>query len=240
MENRTNFNLKESIEIWKSELSKKSNMTTDNIEELESHLLDLINDLKSKGLDKEESFLIARKRIGKIDDICLEFDKVNNHFSFINKAIPYLKGALIYIAFIALSKLLLLYTLILTQKLSLNSTMFKVISAILLVSISISFFSVLYYHLKRGNSFLNKLNNIKILVLLIVLSSIITVRSDMSGAVKVMSGLNLATENDYFQGFFIMENNFLIYKILSVLILLTTSLIFYWKDEKYDKIKYTK
>ena len=86
MENRTEFNLTNSIEVWKSELSRKANMTMDNIDELESHLLDLISDLESKGLNKEESFLIARKRIGRIDDISIEYDKINN-FSIINSTI---------------------------------------------------------------------------------------------------------------------------------------------------------
>ena len=44
--------------------------------------MDLIDDLESKGLNEEESFIIAKKRIGKTEDICLEFDKINSNFSF--------------------------------------------------------------------------------------------------------------------------------------------------------------
>ena len=133
MENRTEFNLENNIQHWKSNLTKKNNLTKSNIIELENHLSDLIDDLESKGLNKEESFIIARKRIGKTDDICLEFDKVNNGFSFINKTLPYLKGALICIAFIILSKLFLVITLLLSQKLSVDETTFSIISILILV-----------------------------------------------------------------------------------------------------------
>ena len=39
MENRTKFDLNKKIEIWKLELSQNSNMTADNINELESHFV---------------------------------------------------------------------------------------------------------------------------------------------------------------------------------------------------------
>ena len=175
MENRTEFNSENNIQKWKAILTKKNNLTKSNIIELENHLLDLIEDLESKGLNKEESFLIAKKRIGKIDDICLEFDKINNNFSFINKFIPYLKGALIYISFIILSKLFLVITLLLSQKLNIDKSTFNIISIILLVFASISFFSIIYFNLKKGKHLLSKLSNPNVLVSLIIISSLIRV-----------------------------------------------------------------
>jgi hypothetical protein len=237
MENRTEFDLENNIKNWKVNLTKKNNLTKTNIIELENHLFDSIDDLKFKGLNEEEAFIIARKRLGKIDDICLEFDKVNNNFYIINTVIPYLKGALIYIAFINLSKLFLVTTLLLSQKLSINNSTFNVISLILLVSVSISFFCVLYFNLKRRKSFLSKLSNIRILVILIVLSSAITFRLS---AQVIFPGINFSEAGNRFADFATMENNFGFYKIFSGFILLAISLILFWSNKKDNKLKFVK
>lgn len=237
MENRTEFNLENNVQKWKSILTKKNNLTKSNIIELENHLLDLIEDLESKGLNKEESFLIAKKRIGKIDDICLEFDKINNNFSFINKLIPYLKGALIYISFIILSKLFLVITLLLSQKLNIDKSTFNIISITLLAFASISIFSIIYFNLKRGKQLLSKLSNANILVTLIIISSLITYRLY---AQVPLPGIDVSKLGNPIADFYTLELNFGIYKMLSGLILLTTSLIFFWKNKKYNKLKYTK
>ncbi|QXP78829.1 MULTISPECIES: hypothetical protein [Winogradskyella] len=234
MENRTEFNLENNVQKWKSILTKKNNLTKSNIIELENHLLDLIDDLESKGLNKEESFLIAKKRIGKIDDICLEFDKINNNFSFINKLIPYLKGALIYISFIILSKLFLVITLLLSQKLNIDKSTFNIISITLLAFASISIFSIIYFNLKRGKQLLSNAN---ILVTLIIISSLITYRLY---AQVPLPGIDVSKLGNPIADFYTLELNFGIYKMLSGLILLTTSLIFFWKNKKYNKLKYTK
>ncbi|WP_406683410.1 hypothetical protein N1F78_12075 [Seonamhaeicola sp. MEBiC1930] len=235
MENRTEFNLKNNIEIWKSELSKKSIMTLDNINELESHLLDLIDDLESKGLTIEESFLIARKRIGRIDDICTEFDKVNN-FSFIKTTIPYLKGALTYISFIILSKLFLVSTLLLSQYMNIDNSKFNIASIILLTIFSISFFGVLYFNLKKRKSFLSKLSSVYVLVSLIAVSYIISIRLS---AEVVLPGIDINKFGNPIAEFHTMELNFGIYKILCGIILLTTSIVLFWKNKKNNKLRYT-
>ncbi|QOD61113.1 hypothetical protein H9I45_01335 [Polaribacter haliotis] len=237
MENRTEFNLDKNITKWKSILTTKNNLTKSNVIELENHLIDLIDDLESKGLNKEESFIIARKRIGKIDDICLEFDKVNNDFSFINQSIPYLKGALIYIAFIILSKLFLVSTLLLSQKLNIDKNTFDIISITLLAFASISFFGIVYFNLKRGKQLLSKLSNTNILVTLIIISSLITYRLY---AQVPLPGIDVSKLGNTIADFYTLELNFGIYKMLSGLILLTTSLIFFWKNKKFNKLKYTK
>tara|TARA_B110000211_G_C13981667_1_gene509690 strand:+ start:405 stop:1118 length:714 start_codon:yes stop_codon:yes gene_type:complete len=237
MENRTEFNLENNIQNWKSILTKKKNLTKSNIIELENHLIDLIDDLESKGLNKEESFIIARKRIGKIDDICLEFDKVNDNYSFINQSIPYLKGALIYIAFIILSKLFFVITLLLSLKFSIDNTTFDIISIMLILFTSISFFSVIYLNLKRGKQFLSKLITSKVLVTLIIIASIIILRFS---AQIPLPGINVSELGNPIPNIYTMETNFAIYKILSGFIILTTSIFFFWRNKKYNKLKLTK
>ena len=88
MENRARFNLADAVENWKKSLSDNYSMTSDNIEELESHLLDEIDDLKSKGLNEEEAFSIAIKQIGTKDFLVSEFGKVNVLNRVVDKLMP--------------------------------------------------------------------------------------------------------------------------------------------------------
>ena len=203
------------------------------MDELESHLLDLINDLESKGLNKEESLLISRKRIGRIDDISLEYNKINNNFSIINSTIPYLKGALMYIAFIVLSKLFLATILLLNM----DYSTYNLVSVMLLVVSLISFFSIIYFKLKNGKSLFNKLSNIYTLVILIFVSSLISFR--LSAQVP-LPGIDISKIGNPIADFYTMETNFAVYKILSGFILLATSLILFWKNKKHNKLRYTK
>ena len=117
MENRTEFDLNKNIEIWKSELSQKSNMTQDNINELESHLRDEIHELELLGLNTEESLLIAEKRIGNVEDLRTEFGKINKGIYFRNKIIPYLKGILLFFAFVTIIDLMTNLIILVTEKL---------------------------------------------------------------------------------------------------------------------------
>ena len=239
MENRNEFNLENNIKQWKLNLTSKNNLTKANIIELENHLLESVNDLKSKGLNEEESFIIARKRIGKIDDICLEFDKVNINFSIINKIVPYLKGALIYVAFTVLSKLFLITFLHIADRLSINSSTFNIISILLLVFVLALFFSFIYFNIKKRKSFLKKLNEINVLVLLIVLSQVIMffiaqlpLRGiDPSSSLSEIGNLKI---------YGIMTYNFALYKIVFGFLLLTISLIIFWNNKNHNKLKFVK
>ena len=143
MENRTNFDLNKNIEIWKSELSKSSKMTIDNINELESHLLDEIHELQLIGLSIQESLIIAKERIGNVNDLTTEFGKVNDGFYFINRIIPYLKGILFFMAFITLTDLINGLSLIIANEFgfseNLNFVSIGVLTISLLILIIISY-----------------------------------------------------------------------------------------------------
>lgn len=237
MENRDQFNIESNIENWKSLLTKSKNMTRSNILELENHLLDLMDDLQSKGLNKEESFIIATKRIGKIDDICSEYEKVNTSLLFINSTIPYFKGALFYIAFIVLSKLFLVTALLLSHYLNIDNSTFNIFSVVLLAFSSILFFSVLFFKIKRRKSFLNRLNNVYALATLIVISSIITYRI---GAQIVLPGIDISKIGNTSLEYYTMDFNFFIYKIGCGFLLIATTLILFWKNKRNNKLGYIK
>ena len=73
------FNLDESIKTWRNDLNKNDVLSLDDLDELESHLMDEITVLKEKDLSEEEAFLIAKSRIGQNDIIEEEYKKVNRN-----------------------------------------------------------------------------------------------------------------------------------------------------------------
>jgi hypothetical protein len=75
MENQTRFDLNADVENWRQELAAQPNLAPDDRRELETHLRDLISEFRRKGLNEEESFRLARKKIGQLRQIGKEFKK---------------------------------------------------------------------------------------------------------------------------------------------------------------------
>jgi len=92
----TTFNLENQISLWKSQLSKSGQFNKDNIEELESHLYDEIEQLQQYNLNDEEAYFVAQKRLGNIKDLKQEYGKVNRAQSIYKKMLPYVNGVFIY------------------------------------------------------------------------------------------------------------------------------------------------
>lgn len=93
------FELKESITNWKQKLNSSNSLTSNDIEELESHLLDEIDLLKEKDLSEEEAFFVATSRLGSVDLLSSEYIKVNSRTMFFKK-IVLLLGGYVVISFI--------------------------------------------------------------------------------------------------------------------------------------------
>lgn len=93
------FNLNESIKGWKAKLGNCDSFTGNDIEELESHLLDEIESLKEKDLSEEEAFYVASNRLGEVDLLSSEFSKVNEKPMYLRK-VAWLLGGYILIYFI--------------------------------------------------------------------------------------------------------------------------------------------
>jgi hypothetical protein len=70
------FELESEIQAWKNHLSANSNLTEIDINKLESHLRDEIENLTVAGLSRDEAFLISVKRLGSVDAVSKEFAKV--------------------------------------------------------------------------------------------------------------------------------------------------------------------
>ncbi len=226
MENRTKFNLTERLKIWKVELSHNSNMTRDNIDELESHLKDDMDELQKLGLSIEESMLIAQKRIGTTKELTTEFGKVNKAVFFRNKITPYLKGVLMYIAFITLTSLLTNFSIIVANKTGVNDDNLNYVSVGVLLFLT-SILAVLSYKAYRSESlFLQKSTSIPILVGVILVSKLLTIFSFL-----------FITRSIKISDFGILQMNLNTYKLIVGLVILITSCIVFYVSKRENKIK---
>jgi len=224
MENRTEFNLNKNIEIWKSELSQKSNMSQDNINELESHLRDEIHELELLGLNTEESLLIAEKRIGNVEDLRTEFGKINKGIYFRNKIIPYLKGILLSFAFVTVIDLMTNLIILVTEKTGLNNTNTYDISIVFLILLTITLLIISYRKYKSGNFNMRKLTNIPTLVSIIVGS-------------KILSDIIILTSGTRMMNFASLQINLEVYKYLFALFILAFSCLTYYYSKKDNKLE---
>ena len=224
MENRTKFNLKENIEIWKSELSQNSNMTLDNITELESHLLDEIDELEQLGLNTEESLLIAKNRIGNTKELTAEFGKVNKNIYFRNKVIPYLKGILLFMAFITITNLLANLSLIIATNIGIDSENLNYVSIGILIFSSLILSILAYNKYQNTNLNFKKFTNIPTLISVVLVSKILTFLS-----------LPLITRSIGISDYGSLLINLNVYNLLFGLFILTISFVVFYVSKK--KIK---
>lgn len=225
MENRTNFDLNKKIEIWKSELSKNSKMTLDNINELESHLRDEIHELQLLGLSIEESLLIAQNRIGNVEDLKTEFGKVNNGFYFKNRIMPYLKGILLFLAFITVTELMTKFSVIIASKIGFNENLGSVSIGIPTIS-TLILLLICYRQSKKTSLYLSKLTSIPILICVILIGK-------LSNYLSIIF-INRSVELSEFGSLMINLNA---YKIIFGLLILIISFLIFHSLKKENKVK---
>jgi hypothetical protein len=77
MENQTRFDLNTAVENWRNELAAQPNLAPDDRRELETHLRDAIAGFQQRGLNDEESFWLARRRVGQPPQLGEEFVKAD-------------------------------------------------------------------------------------------------------------------------------------------------------------------
>ena len=65
--------LEQEIAEWRSFVGRGAAVDGHDVEELEAHLRDQIDELHAAGLDDEEAFLVAVKRMGRVDELSHEF-----------------------------------------------------------------------------------------------------------------------------------------------------------------------
>ena len=70
------FELESQIRKWRGHLRSSGSLREQDLEELESHLRDNIDDLTSRGVTTEEAFLVSVRRMGDTEALSDEFAKV--------------------------------------------------------------------------------------------------------------------------------------------------------------------
>src|SRR5476651_615803 len=77
MEPQTRYDLNAAIENWRAELAAQPNLTAEIRRELETHLRAAITGFQHRGLNDEESFWLARRRVGQPQQLGEEFVKAD-------------------------------------------------------------------------------------------------------------------------------------------------------------------
>ncbi len=77
MENQASYDLNTAIENWRQELAAQDGLTAEVRRELETHLRDAITGFQQRGLNDEESFWLARRRVGQPERLGMEFVKAD-------------------------------------------------------------------------------------------------------------------------------------------------------------------
>lgn len=70
------FELESQVRKWRGHLRSSGSLGEDELEELESHLRDSIDDLTTRGVTTEEAFLVSIRRLGDTEALSNEFAKV--------------------------------------------------------------------------------------------------------------------------------------------------------------------
>lgn len=61
------------IELWRGYVARRRAISTADLDELEDHLREQIDERRASGLDDDEAFLVAIKRMGNLDAVSREF-----------------------------------------------------------------------------------------------------------------------------------------------------------------------
>ena len=97
------FDLNRAITNWRQELGQNDALNTADLNEMESHLRDEIEDLAGGRLSPQEAFIIAAHRLGDTGQIAAEFAKVHSSRMWRRRFFWMLTGVLTYILAGALS-----------------------------------------------------------------------------------------------------------------------------------------
>lgn len=75
MEHQTRFDLKQAVDKWRQELAARPAISGEDARELESHLHESVSNYVDIGLNQEDAFWLARRKLGSPDSLSEEFQK---------------------------------------------------------------------------------------------------------------------------------------------------------------------
>ena len=95
MERNKEFNIQDQKGYWESKIKSIPSINESDSEELKSHLLDSIDQLKDTGLNDEEAFWVASRRIGTTVDWEEDYSSANTQVIQMRRSILILAGVLV-------------------------------------------------------------------------------------------------------------------------------------------------
>jgi len=151
---------------WKQRLNSSNSLTSNDIDELESHLLDEIDSLKEKDLSEEEAFFVATSRLGSVDLLSSEFSKINTRTMYLKKAAWFISGyILIYFIKQLINSISFFLTVVIDKAkiiyLNVDNSAYSYGYSTLCIGISILFFLIfLYLLLGKKHQLLIKIQSV--------------------------------------------------------------------------------
>jgi len=91
------FDLNEQINKWRGNLAQSETLGSSDIDELESHLHEEIENLTDLKLSDEEAFWVANHRLGSADSLANEYEKINRSKRFRHNVFWMITGILTYL-----------------------------------------------------------------------------------------------------------------------------------------------
>lgn len=179
MTTSSNYKLQEQIDRWIDTIQSEPSFTESDCEELKSHLLDLIDRLKGKGLDDEEAFMVAIKRMGYIKDWGDEYRITNNPVTQMRRSLIILAGVLVYFFlfyFIEFSSKLFLFELLIMDIEEHNAvTLVPRYLIICFLGVMLFFLSI-YFFEKKTITFIEKIKiKPKITVIFLIITFLMAI-----------------------------------------------------------------
>jgi hypothetical protein len=213
MESNSDYTLQKRIDLWINDLKSIPSLTDSDSEELRTHLIDTIEYLKKTGLDDEESFIIASKRIGNISDLAPNYHEVNNSVLQMRKSLIILAGVLayflLYFFFLLSSKLLFIGVVKLGSD---NLTAMICVKRYLLTShfIIIIVLISIYFFDKLTVKFIEKTNLKPWHTILLVVTAIVFGISDacLLPIIKNLIRNGMPVENQFYNIYFYFKYSF--------------------------------
>jgi hypothetical protein len=92
METTTPFDLNQAVQDWRENLKSSPAFRCDNLDELQSHLMDSIAALMTRGLSEQEAFSVAAHRLGNCSLLGPEFGKMNRKSVWLDRVLWMLIG----------------------------------------------------------------------------------------------------------------------------------------------------
>ena len=171
-----NFQLQPAINSFIERLKSKGGFTSDDLDELHTHLVDSIQDMQSKGFTPEESFLVSSCRIGDENELSEEYQKVNGAISGRPTLFLIITGMLLFFQLFLLWTLLMSLSQVIALQLGSSSEGFFFIN----LFFSIVIISIYFVLLNSGKSIAqleNKFhkNRVKFSIVLFCLSLLLSI-----------------------------------------------------------------